>query len=813
MILKHILFKLNAIFVSNLQFLLPFFALLFLQLDIKGQSYAFEAPYKKVYDYKMPQPEQGAFVCDMTLEINNPGTKLCLNATATIDAIVSNAGISTYTFQWQVSNDSISWTNIAGETNIGFTIPSTTASTKYYRVVLTTNHVDCGIMYSVGRKVTVGSFPGCDCIPQSCNDFSKLNFTSNTKITDVAGLVGDRWRFPNILAGYDAIVEVVTAVNVDSLNNIDNTAVNGNDWCPEIYMNYLSGQDSYLDWRITIVAAGTFTPANLPKSSRVSSYDVDGNLNYREIHGHINTNGYMLNDPTELSIAQEGAYSMVLGSNLEHASISTHPEVKATFYYPGQNNVFNIRLGVRTTTGGSTAFRQFAVSFDPCISYSKPDITPLTAAISGIDTTCVGGSNQNYTTTQPFVSYVWAVTGGTIVSGQGTRTINVDWTATGNQTVSVTTTDANGCTSNTVWTVSIRADPSVSATATGASICVGGSATLNSAVSNGAGATTYQWQSSTNNSSFSSILGATSATYPATTLLTTTYYRVVITQASKGCGTATSPSATIAVNAQPSGSVTATNSTVCVGGSATISAVPTGGTGVFTYQWQSGPNTASFSNISGENSATYIAPTGGAGTTYYRVLVGSNASGCTTNPTTNTTVQVLPDATVTTQPLSFTECVGGNRTLNFVKINGHNTTYQWQSSPDNATWADIVGQNATSMTPTSTGTQTTYYRAIISSPTSGCQAVQTNSVTTTIVADPTVNVTVTIPTLCQGGSTVLTANITDGTGTCTPQWQRNSGSGWSDISGATNAILTTPALNTTTQYKVILSCTGNGCCN
>ena len=52
----------------------------------------------------------------------------------------------------------------------------------------------------------------------------------------------------------------------------------------------------------------------------------------------------------------------------------------------------------------------------------------------------------------PGSTYAWNITGGNIVAGQGTNTIQVDWSATvpGDYAVEVIETDINGCIGNVV---------------------------------------------------------------------------------------------------------------------------------------------------------------------------------------------------------------------------------------------------------------------------------------------------------------------------------------------------------------------------
>ncbi|HPI85215.1 MAG TPA: hypothetical protein PLR01_02495 [Bacteroidales bacterium] len=67
-------------------------------------------------------------------------------------------------------------------------------------------------------------------------------------------------------------------------------------------------------------------------------------------------------------------------------------------------------------------------------------------SIAGSNKVCVNSGLHVYTTQQGFSGYQWTVTtGGTIVSGQGTYQIEVNWTGGGNKTVSVNYATSYGC--------------------------------------------------------------------------------------------------------------------------------------------------------------------------------------------------------------------------------------------------------------------------------------------------------------------------------------------------------------------------------
>jgi hypothetical protein len=88
--------------------------------------------------------------------------------------------------------------------------------------------------------------------------------------------------------------------------------------------------------------------------------------------------------------------------------------------------------------------------------------------------------------------YVWSVSsGGTIVSGTGTYSVNILWTATGNQTVGVYYTDQNGCTAPSVSTKNVTVHPLPFPSITGATVLCAASSGITYTTE--AGMTSYTW--------------------------------------------------------------------------------------------------------------------------------------------------------------------------------------------------------------------------------------------------------------------------------------------------------------------------------
>lgn len=90
---------------------------------------------------------------------------------------------------------------------------------------------------------------------------------------------------------------------------------------------------------------------------------------------------------------------------------------------------------------------------------------------------------------------------------------------------------------------------------------------------------------------------------------------------------------------------------------------------------------------------------------------------------------------ITTPPVSATYPIGATQAPLLVAATGDALTYQWQSSTDNTTFADISNATSKTYAPPTDKAGTTYYRCIVSS---GSCSTTSASATITIAADNTV---------------------------------------------------------------------------
>ncbi|RYY46816.1 MAG: T9SS type A sorting domain-containing protein [Chitinophagaceae bacterium] len=247
------------------------------------------------------------------------------------------------------------------------------------------------------------------------------------------------------------------------------------------------------------------------------------------------------------------------------------------------------------------------------------------------------------------------------------------------------------------------------------------------------------------------------------------------------------------------------NASVCAGATANFAVTATGAP-VVSYQWQLNTGTG-FNNIAGATAATYTtaATTTAMNGYIYRVIV-TGQCGATTSASATLTVNSAP--AITTQPTTQVVCAGSNASFT-VAATGAGLTYQWQLNTGSG-FANVAGATAATYTVNAvTLAQNGHqYQVIVSgtcgSPVTSAAATLTVGNSAAITGQPTAQV------VCVGANPV-NFTVTATGSSLTYQWQVNTGTGFTNIAGATsptyNAGPATAAMNGY-QYRVnVFSCT------
>lgn len=327
-------------------------------------------------------------------------------------------------------------------------------------------------------------------------------------------------------------------------------------------------------------------------------------------------------------------------------------------------------------------FTTYLLVYDACGSYAVSSKTVLVNANPTV------GANITSTNVCAGTNITLSGTGANSYAWTGGVTNNVAFAPASTLNYTVTGTATNGCTNTAVSSVVVTPNPVVTATTSVASVCTGGSVTLN-----GGGATSYVWTGGvTNNVAFSP---SSSNTY-------------TVTGTTGACsGTA---SINIPVNPNPTVTANTTTNTVCAGSNITL----TGG-GATSYTWTGGAS----------NNVAFAPSTS---TTY--VVTGLTGN-CTGTAAVAITVNAAPPVTANTT--STLVCSGSSVTLN----GGGATTYTWSGSVVDG--VAFVPSGTATYTVTGTGSNGCSKTATVSVTVSLCTGLVSNSNNLSVVLYPNPN--------------------------------------------------------------------------
>jgi gliding motility-associated-like protein len=314
---------------------------------------------------------------------------------------------------------------------------------------------------------------------------------------------------------------------------------------------------------------------------------------------------------------------------------------------------------------------------------------PTVTAIANPTNICSGQSAT--LTASGASSYTWQPGGATGTSIIETPLVTTIYTVTG--------TNGSGCVASETVILNVTPTPTVTASTSPATICVGNSATLSAT-----GAASYTWNPG----------GITGANFIALPLLTTNY---TVTGENGGCTT----TETVIVNVNPVPSLTLNGSpaTICNGETVTLTAV-----GASSYTWN--PVGLTGNSITDNPTIT---------TTY--TVIGADLIGCSSTETIIISVNPTPTLVTISNPTVI--CSGNSATLSAVGA----LNYTW--NPGGTTGAIIVVNPITTTQYTVSGEDAF-----------GCASTQTLDLIVT--PTPTIIASASSPTICSGSSTTLTAS-------------------------------------------------------
>ena len=611
--------------------------------------------------------------------------EICDGGTYSMNVTVgSESGTATYTYHWKHATTIAGpYSYIPGANSSSYTTDPLATGDHYYICAVEVLTPSCDSLMTTPIYVHVVSDPTIDINPAGGGICSGGNF--DLSVTAHAGtpILAYQWQSsPDGSTGWSNVGSNSSSYNTGSLSTTTyyRVIVSASGIGCTTTTSAVATVTVVTDPEISIQPVGTTlcSGGSWGMSVTATGDPLTGSLNYQ---WQVSTTGL-------------GSWSNATGSST--GSSYTAGPLTSTAYY--RVLVSQASSGCLTVSGNAT----ITVVPDPTI-----DVHPSGGFICyegtwNLSVTAHGGT--------PSLHYQWqsSADGSTGWADVGLDQ-NIYTTAVLTSTtyyrviVSATGIDC-GTTVSTNAKVTVVEDPTIDVNPVSQTICNGDTWNMSVTAHGGTPSLHYQWQSSADGLSGWTNVGTDQNSYTTAALTTSTYYRVLVSATGNGCDQTTSVVAKVTVNNLDAG-VIATAQTICETDipAAFTDATTATGDGTITYQWQISTNGTSFANISGATDAGYSEPSGLTADTWYRRVAASTLS-VPGNPlktcykstsAIKVTVNNLSPGTLTARTI----CEGSTAAITNTAATGDGTlSYQWQSSPDNITYANVSpGGNSTKL--------------------------------------------------------------------------------------------------------------------
>lgn len=652
------------------------------------------------------------------------------NPIAFSQTIAASGGTGSYNYQWQSStNGGTSWTDIGSATLPTYDALTISTTTQYRRRV-TSGTNGCWTAYSnivtvtITPAVNAGSIGAAQTI---CSGSAPATLTEITAPTGGDGTFAYQWQ--------------------SSPNNstwIDISGANGSTYNPPTLTTNTyyrrgvsSGSCGYVYSASVLITVVTLPTANA------------GTDKCR------NNNNTFAMTATAAPAGATGQWSIIS----QTGSFSISNTASATTNITGiSNGASGVLRWTVTNVCGST--------YDDVLISRSDD--PLTPVISPQTAVCAGTTRTFTTSSQPGIYFTWTIGGAgassaTIVSGQGTNSIDVDIApnATSNFTISVTASSACSSLSDNNNTITVNPLPTANA-GTDQNKC-SGSFTM-------AASGTGTWSVGTKDATVTAVNFSSTSSPTATVTLTGVGKATLIWTVTNGtCTNTDNVDLTLGVST-PIGIA----GNRCGTGTVVLSA--SGAISGESYKWYDAANTLLQTNASPSFTTSSITGT----TTYYVAIYNS------TGPCESTKIPVV--ATVNPLPTVFNvtgggvSCSGSGVT---VGLNGSETGVNYQLQIGGTNNGSPLAGTGSALTFNNLTTAGTYTIVATNASTSCSQTMTGSAVITTGTAPGSPSaITASKSPVCQGDNNI-TYSVTAVTGV-TYTWSY-SGTG-ATISGTSNSI-------------------------
>lgn len=649
-----------------------------------------------------------------------------------------------------------SWDNAATLSNSSIANPVATPTITTTYTVTGTNSVGCSntatSLVKVFPKPTITNKNGSFCVGGSGDTIKAISSTTGTySWTPTTNLTASNIfnpvANPSKTTSYtvkftDANGCFTTGVSTVTVNPLPIISTTGGAFCSGNAGVTISatgaGTNGFYSWTpaITLSDPKSATPIATPTAS--TTYTVkaqDGNNCVNTATAVVTVNAK--------PIITTGGGAFCVGGNGDTLNVTTTSNGGTYAWTPTTNlSATNIANPIAKPSS-STTYTVTFTDLNGCTATGTAIIKVL--ALPTISTTggafCAGKTGVALSATGA-LTYVWSPSTGlsstTVSNPTATPSISTNYTVVG--------TDKNNCSASAVATATVYDLPTATISGS-ASICAGGSSTINVALT-GKAPWGIIYTDGTTTTKIDNIT-VSPYTFNVTPSKTTTYYLATVNDLN--CTGTFSGSAAVTVNSIPTATITGTAS-ICEGNSTNLITSFTG-TSPWNFTYSDGVNS---STISGIKSSTYTLTVAPSKTTTYSISnVNSNSCVGTSSGSPLVTVNNKTTATISG---NNSVCIGGNSS--FV-VNFSGTAQPWAISySDGKTTSSINNIQTNPYTvPVSSPTSSTTYSLTSVTDNNACVVTPSGTASIVVNTKPTAVLSST-NTVCQGSTVNMSLSLT-----------------------------------------------------
>ena len=699
----------------------------------------------------------------------------CSGATATFSVVAVGGGL---TYQWQQStNAGLSFSPISG------------ATSSTYSIVITSSMIASLYQY----KVVVSSTCTPSSVTSSAATLNQGNPTFTTQPSNATTCNNGNATFALAATGAGLSYQWQVSTNAGvSYSNITNGGVYSGATTATLLLTGVTSAYTNYRYQCNVTTAQCGTPTASSAVTLTVQPNISGNT--LSVGGSaticpgstLAITGTTYPTLTGGGGVAAGSYTYQWQSSTDNVTFSpisgatsanyTTTALAQTTYFQRIANTTACSGTTSTTSASQTATVVVFTTSPSNVSVCPSSSTSFSVAATGGSFTYQWQEYKNPTWTN-ITTVAGPNASGATYSNYTSATLSIaSVTATMNayQYRCIVTSAGTSCTS-TAGTLTLNTIPSISVQPANGSTCSGVTATI--PVTASGTSLTYQWQvkspaagsfsNVTNGSTYQNSTTATLSVLTPSTALDGYQFKVIV---SGTCTpSVTSSAMTLSVYSAITANSVGSPQTICSGTTPVqlSGSTPSGGNSSYTYQWQlSTDGGTTYNNVVSATTINYQPPSLSTNS-YYRRTV--NSSNCAATNSAGILMKVDPPTTITTQPTTTVYTCPGVAATFTVAASAQNPSYQWQLSTDNgSTWNNITnsvlygGYTTTTLTvksatyPTYNGYQ---YRAVVSGDCGGGTSVVSSNVgTLSVYISPTIVITPSSATICNGSSTTMVAS-------------------------------------------------------